>query len=178
MEGIGSLGGAAAGGLRTQILQGSISQKWRGHDTIGGVEQPWTWWLVAAGVLVVAELFTGTFVLLMLGAGALAGSLVALAGGEIWLQVLAFALVSALALWLVRPWINKRLHRPKSEMGLAVIEGADALVVERVDPNHGMVKIEGELWRARPYDVEKIYEPGERVRVIKVDGATALVWRD
>ncbi len=137
----------------------------------------WIWWLLAAVVLIVAELFTGTFVLLMLGTGALAASLAGLAGAPGWLMVLVFAVVSALSLAVVRPWINKRFSKGK-EMGLSVIEGADVLVVERIDRDHGMVKIEGELWRARPYDVGQTYEPGERVRVVKVDGATALVWRD
>jgi membrane protein implicated in regulation of membrane protease activity len=63
-------------------------------------------------------------------------------------------------------------------MGLSVTEGSDALVVERVDADNGLVKIGGELWRARPYDATKTYVPGDRVRVVKVDGATALVWRD
>lgn len=141
--------------------------------------EDWIWWLIAAAVLVIAELFTGTFVLLMLGAGALAGSVAALVGLNYAGQGVVFGVVSALSLWLVRPWINKRLNRGKAEeLGLAVIEGADVLVVEKIDRDHGMVKIEGELWRARPYDVDKTYEPGERVRVVKVDGATALVWRD
>ena len=137
----------------------------------------WVWWLIAAVILILAELFTGTFVLLMLGTGALAAAAAGLAGAPGWVMVLVFALVSALSLWLLRPWINRRFSKGK-EMGLSVIEGSDVLVVERVDREHGMVKIEGELWRARPYDVGQSYEPGERVRVVKVDGATALVWRD
>jgi membrane protein implicated in regulation of membrane protease activity len=137
----------------------------------------WVWWLIAAVILILAELFTGTFVLLMLGTGALAASAAGLAGAPGWVMVLVFAVVSALSLWLLRPWINRRFSKGK-EMGLSVIEGSDVLVVERVDREHGMVKIEGELWRARPYDVGQTYEPGERVRVVKVDGATALVWRD
>src|SRR5262245_36334925 len=98
---------------------------WRGHDTIDGVADvaDWIWWLVAAVILVVAELFTGTFVLLMLGTGALAASIAGLLGAPGWLMVLVFAVVSALSLWLLRPWINKRFGRGK-EMGLAVIEGA------------------------------------------------------
>ncbi|HCT81234.1 MAG TPA: activity regulator of membrane protease YbbK [Micromonosporaceae bacterium] len=139
--------------------------------------EDWIWWLIAGVVLIIAELFTFTFVMLMLGAGAIAAALVGLFGAPGWVMVLVFAVVSALSLWLVRPWINKRFGRGR-EMGLAVIEGADVLVVEKIDRDHGMVKIEGELWRARPYDVDKTYEPGERVRVVKVDGATALVWRD
>jgi membrane protein implicated in regulation of membrane protease activity len=142
------------------------------------VVRDWAWWLIAAAVLIVAELFNGTFVLLMLGVGALAASIVGLVGFPGWVEVLVFAVVAPLALWLVRPWINKRLHKSEQDMGLAKIEGSDAVVIERVDRDRGMVKIEGEVWRARPYDVEESYEPGERVRVIKVDGATAMVWRD
>lgn len=137
------------------------------------------WWLIAAGALVIAELFSGTFVLLMFGVGALAASVVSLAGAPGWLAALVFAAVSALALWVVRPFINKRLHKADDQkMGNATVEGATASVLERVDGDHGMVKIEGELWRARPYDSEMVYEPGERVRVLRVDGATALVGRD
>jgi membrane protein implicated in regulation of membrane protease activity len=135
------------------------------------------WWLIAGAALVIAELFTGTFVLLMLGIGALAAGVVGLFGASGWVMAIVFAVVSAVSLWLLRPWINKRFGRGR-EMGLAVIEGADVLVVERVTRDTGMVKIEGELWRARPYDVDQTYEPGDRVRVVKVDGATALVWRD
>lgn len=139
----------------------------------------WVWWLIAAGALIIAELFSGTFVLLMFGVGALAASVVGLVGAPGWAQALVFAIVSALALWLVRPWINKRLHKGEDQkMGMATIEGAHASVIERVDRDHGMVKIEGELWRARPYDSEMIFEPGERVRVLRVEGATAVVGRD
>jgi membrane protein implicated in regulation of membrane protease activity len=154
---------------------------WRGHDTIVCVADwaDWVWWLIAAGALVIAELFSGTFVLLMFGVGAFAASVVSLAGAPGWVAALVFAAVSALALWLVRPMINKRLHKAEDQkMGMATTEGAAASVIERVDRDHGMVKIGGELWRARPYDSEMIYEPGERVRVLRVDGATAMVGRD
>ena len=138
------------------------------------------WWLVIAGALIISELFLGTFVLLMLGVGALAAAFIGVAGVPGWVQLLTFAAVSVLALVVVRPWMKNRWFKPTdgAEMGLAAVEGADALVTQRVDPENGQVKIDGELWRARPYDATRTYEPGERVRVVKVDGATALVWRD
>ncbi len=139
------------------------------------------WWLLLAAVAVIAELFTGTFVLLMLAAGALVASLVGLADAPGWIQGIAFVVVSVLSLAVVRPWMKHRWFRQDADaasMGLSVTEGSDALVVERVDADNGLVKIGGELWRARPYDATKTYVPGDRVRVVKVDGATALVWRD
>ena len=51
-------------------------------------------------------------------------------------------------------------------------------MLEEVDADRGLVKIDGELWTARAFDGTEKYLPGERVRVIKVKGATAIVWRD
>ena len=53
-----------------------------------------------------------------------------------------------------------------------------ATVLEEVDADHGLIKIDGELWTARSFDGTEKFLPGERVRVIKVRGATAIVWRD
>ena len=137
------------------------------------------WLLVAVG-LAVAEVFTGTFVLIMLAAGGLAAAATAALGGEIWAQGLVFAIVSALALVVVRPAIRRHLDTsgPDAQIGLAAIEGSTCVVLEHVDADHGLVKIEGETWRARSYDGTQEFEPGERVRVIEVKGATAMVWRD
>jgi membrane protein implicated in regulation of membrane protease activity len=137
------------------------------------------WLLVAVG-LAVAEVFTGTFVLIMLAAGGLAAAATAALGGEIWAQGLVFAIVSALALVVVRPAIRRHLDTsgPDAQIGLAAIEGSTCVVLEHVDADHGLVKIEGETWRARSYDGTQEFEPGDRVRVIEVKGATAMVWRD
>jgi membrane protein implicated in regulation of membrane protease activity len=132
-------------------------------------------WLLVAVVLGIAEVFTGTLVLLMLAAGALA-----VLGLELWSQGLVFALVSALALVVVRPAMKRHIDLSGSDtpIGLPALEGSQALVLERVDADHGLVKIEGEMWRARSFDGTQAYEPGERVRVVELKGATAMVWRD
>jgi membrane protein implicated in regulation of membrane protease activity len=62
---------------------------------------PATGWWIAAGVLVAAELGTGTFYLLMLALGALAGALAAHAGLGLNAQLLVAALLGggAVAVW-------------------------------------------------------------------------------
>jgi membrane protein implicated in regulation of membrane protease activity len=138
-------------------------------------------WLVIGVALAVAEVFTTTFVLIMFSAGALAAAALAAIGAPIWLQIIAFGAVSAAAMGLLRPVIQRHLHQGDqytAPMGLAAIEGSSGLVLERVDLDHGMIKIEGELWTARPYDSTQTFEPGERVRVIEIKGATVLVWKE
>jgi membrane protein implicated in regulation of membrane protease activity len=137
------------------------------------------WLLIAIGLAVV-EIFTVTFGFIMFAAGALAAAATAALGGAVWTQALVFAIVSALALFVIRPAVKRRLDdsSPAADIGLAAIEGSSCLVLERVDADHGLVKIEGETWRARSFDGTQAYEPGDRVRVIEVKGATAMVWKD
>ncbi len=53
----------------------------------------WSYWLVAAGAIVIVELFIGTFYLLMIAIGLAAGALAALLGLGLALQTLVAALV-------------------------------------------------------------------------------------
>ncbi|GAB3810046.1 NfeD family protein [Micromonospora zhanjiangensis] len=139
-------------------------------------------WIVLGVVLAVAEIFTTTLFLIMFAVGALAAAGAAALGAPIALQALVFALVSALTVVAVRPTIKKHLESATDDhgtpIGVAAIEGADALVLDRVDADGGQIKIDGELWTARAYDGTQVFEPGERVRVIEVRGVTAMVWRD
>jgi membrane protein implicated in regulation of membrane protease activity len=137
-------------------------------------------WLVVGIVLAIAEAFTTTFVLIMFAAGALAAAAGAAFGAPLWLQLLVFAVVSAGSLIGVRPFLARHLHPDGSAapMGVAALEGGTGLVLERVDLDHGMIKIDGEMWRARPVDTHQVYEPGERVRIVEIKGTTALVWKE
>lgn len=67
------------------------------------VDESTQWWLMA-GVLVVAELATGTFYLLMIALGAVAGALAAHAGLQTEFQVSAAAVVAGLTAggWYLR----------------------------------------------------------------------------
>jgi membrane protein implicated in regulation of membrane protease activity len=139
-------------------------------------------WIVLAVALAIGEAFTATLLVIMFAAGALAASGAAALGAPFLLQVIVFALVSGLSVAAVRPIILKHarsaLESGETAFGVEAIEGSQAMVLEEVDGDRGMVKIDGEMWQARSFDGDEKYLPGERVRVIKVRGATAIVWRD
>ena len=139
-------------------------------------------WIILGVVLAVAEIFTTTLFLIMFGVGAFAAAGAAALGAPVALQAVVFAVVSALSVAVVRP-VVRRHARPALEtgeqpFGVEALEGATAVVLEPVDADRGMIKIDGELWTARSYDATRTYAEGERVQVIKVRGATALVWQD
>lgn len=139
-------------------------------------------WVVLAVVFAVAEAFTGTLVLLMFAAGAVAAAVAAGLGGGLVVQAAVFALASALSLWLLRPIIKKHalpaLKNAEDQIGIKALEGAPGVVLEQVTQHSGLVRVEGEVWTARTYDATQVIEPNERIRVIELRGTTALVWRD
>ena len=62
----------------------------------------WTMWFVLAGVIVILEIFTGTFYLLMVGIGFAAGGIAALAGADNPLQLAVAAAVGVIATYTLR----------------------------------------------------------------------------
>ena len=62
----------------------------------------WTMWLIGAGILVIAELFTGTFYLLMIAIGLSFGALAAVLGADGPAQTLVAAAVGVAATMILR----------------------------------------------------------------------------
>ena len=74
--------------------------EWRRVAPIGfgGLQMAdWMVWLVLAGILVILELFSGTFYLLMLAIGLVAGALAAMAGAGAEVQIILAAIVGVVA---------------------------------------------------------------------------------
>jgi membrane protein implicated in regulation of membrane protease activity len=139
-------------------------------------------WVVLAVALAIGEVFTVGFLLIFFGAGALAAGGAAALGLPLVIQVLVFAVVSGLSLGAVRPIIMRHqkpaIETGETPFGIEALEGRHGTVLEEVGPDHGMVKIDGELWSARSFDGHETYAEGERVRILEVKGATVIVWRD
>ena len=135
-------------------------------------------WLVAGFALIVAEVLTGGFVLIMLGIGALAAAAFAALGGSIWGEVAGFAGTSVALTTLARPMLKRRLHTAHVPTNVDALLGDRAIVVSTVDAHGGKIKLRGELWSARAYDETEVLEPGQRVTVMTISGATAVVMGD
>ena len=129
-------------------------------------------------VLVVSEIISLTLVLGMLGVGALAAAGIAFAGFGPLLQVLGFAAASTALLLFVRPPVKAALDRggTTERTDVRMLQGASAVVVQRVSDDSGQVRLNGELWRARPYAGTGPVDVGKPVSVAAVEGATLLIY--
>src|SRR3954468_5144201 len=136
----------------------------------------WVVWAVAAAILAAGEAASAALVLGPLALAAVFAAIVAAAGADVGIQVVAFILASLGSLLILRPIAKRHLHvPPRMRTGTAALVGTSATVLEPVSRDGGRVKIGGEIWSARTYDEDQVLEPGDRVEVLKIDGATALV---
>ena len=111
---------------------------------------PTLWWLTA-GVLVAAELATGTFYLLMLALGCVAGALAAHAGAALSTQLVSAALLGGGA---TVAWHFKRLRRPpaaptESNRDVNLDIGQQVQVPEWAGDGTARVQYRGAAWSVR-----------------------------
>lgn len=111
----------------------------------------WVNWLVAAGALIVLEMFTGTFYLLMIGLGLAVGGLAALASQGPAVQFVAAAIVGVVAtLILRRSRIGRRgrsdaTRDPNVNLDIGQTVFVDAWMLEG-DRHAARVKYRGADW--------------------------------
>jgi membrane protein implicated in regulation of membrane protease activity len=138
---------------------------------------PWLLWLIAAGLFAAGELASVDFVLLMFAGGAVGGMLVALAGGAVALQFLAFVAISLAMLAVVRPIAKRHLMQGQPEQldGVQAVVGRTARVTRAVDRHSGRIKLGADEWTARTQQEGEAFAIGTTVRILQVEGATAVV---
>ncbi|MFG3441927.1 NfeD family protein [Nonomuraea sp. NPDC047897] len=137
----------------------------------------WVIWVILALVLGVAEIFTLTASLGMLGVAALLTAAAAAIGLPVPLQLLVFALSSTAGLFVVRPLAVRHIRQPQlRRFGVEALLGKPAYVVSEVTGRDGRIRIGGEEWSARAYDETLVIPTGATVDVIEIEGATALVY--
>jgi membrane protein implicated in regulation of membrane protease activity len=131
-----------------------------------------TLWALTGLVLVIAELVTGTFYLLMLGLAAFGAALTGWLGLEFSVQTVVAIAVSALGCWGVH--IYKARNRAQQ---MAPIDaGMPASFESWLDPGGRLARVRyrGASWDARVEGGEAL-EPGATVYVLATDGNTLRV---
>ena len=133
-------------------------------------------WLVLTVVFLIAEAATVTVISLWFAAGSLTAMAMALLGGSLWLQVLVFLVVSAVALTALRPLTRKYLTPAITATNNDSVIGSVGIVTGDIDniSAAGQIKLNGMEWSARSSSGEAI-KTGTKVRVDKIEGVKVFV---
>jgi membrane protein implicated in regulation of membrane protease activity len=137
----------------------------------------WVIWLIVAGALGVAEIFTLTAALGLLSAAALITAAFA-AVLPLPFQFVAFTVAAIVGVVLIRPIALRHMRQPQLErFGVDALVGKPAYVLQEVTSMSGRVRIDGEEWTARAaYDDTLVIPTGTVVHVMQISGSTALVY--
>lgn len=156
--------------ITTQSKQGTFRK--------GGKNMNWAAiiWLGLTVAFLIAEASTVTVISLWFAAGSLVAMAMALLGGAVWLQVLTFLVVSAVALTALRPLVRKYLTPKLTATNIDSIIGSIGIVTAPIDNigAAGQVKLNGMEWTARSTSGEPI-PAGSKVRVDKIEGVKVFV---
>lgn len=137
----------------------------------------WLLWIIISIVCLILELSSGDFFILCFAIGAAASSIFAGCGLSLTWQIIIFAVVSALSLFLLRPALLRKLHQPNRERlsNAEAMVGQTGRVSEDIEANgYGRVAIDGDDWKARSADGSPISKD-TRVQVLKVDSIILTV---
>ena len=108
--------------------------------------------------------------------GGLAALIASLCGGPLWLQVLLFLLVSALAIVITRPLARKMQGESRTSTNADMALGQDGVVTQEINNllGVGRVTVRGNSWAARSADHTPI-PVGTTVTVERIEGVKLIV---
>lgn len=137
----------------------------------------WQYWLITAGIFLIAEIITTGFLVFWLGIGALIAMCVSFFIDNLIIQMVVFLVSSVILIFATKPFVQKFLNNNnKTETNVFSLIGKNALVIEDIDniDGKGQIKVDGEIWSAESANTSNL-EKGTEVKIIKIDGVKAIV---
>lgn len=133
-------------------------------------------WLAATVILFIAEAVTVNLVTVWFAVGALVALIAAVAGAQMWLQIVLFVAVTIITLIFTRPLAKKYFNGKHEATNADMVIGKIAVVTESIDniAAKGAVSCMGKVWSARGEGDEPISE-GEKVTVKAIQGVKLIV---
>lgn len=140
------------------------------------MELTWLIWIVAMVAFAILEVATVNMVSVWFIGGAAAALIAQLLGGNIWVQIVVFFVVSAILLACLRPFTRKFITPKKTATNADMAIGRQAYVTEEVDNlrGTGSLKLDGKEWSVRSVSGENI--PADTlVNIVKMEGVRLYV---
>lgn len=136
----------------------------------------WHYWLLAAGIFFVAEMFTAGFLIFWLGIAAFITMVVSFFISNLIVQTVVFVVASVVLILATKPFVKKFMDVKPTKTNAFSIIGKKAIVIKDIDSinNGGQIKVDGQVWSAVGKNDIKI-EKGTEVEVLCIDGVKTVV---
>lgn len=143
--------------------------------------EPYLIWIIAGFALLILELISGTFYLLVLGLAAFAGAVATWLGAPFIMQVAAAGIAVGIGAWITYRWHASQRTNSDQENAIDI---AQTVTVERwIDNTAGLLRVRyrGTEWDARVTGNDAAAAsaaPGSRLYIVAQDGQTWVVSTD
>ena len=136
-----------------------------------------TIWLAVLVVCVGIEIATMGLTTIWFAGGALVSAILAALNAPLWLQIVAFFVVSLILLYLTRPVAVKYFNKDRVKTNVESLIGRQAIVISEIDNLQGIgqVTVGGQEWSARSVKDDIQLPVGSVVVVRSVSGVKLIV---
>ena len=133
-------------------------------------------WIIAMVVFLVVEAITVGLASIWFAVGSLAAMICAMLDAKIWLQIVVFLVVSAVALYFTRPLVKKYVNGKVQPTNADMAIGKECRVTETINnvEGTGAVYVDGKTWTARSEN-DEIIEKDELVTALRIEGVKLIV---
>lgn len=138
----------------------------------GSYTYMWLW--IAIGFAIIEAITVG-IVSIWFALGAVAAMLASLVIGDLFIQVLVFAVVSAFLLVKTRKIAVEKLKIGQHKTNIDELIGEECAVVTAIEAHEtGEVKLNGKIWRAVS-ESHQAYKVGDLANVMRIEGVTIII---
>lgn len=136
-----------------------------------------TIWLAVLVVCVGIEIATMGLTTIWFAGGALVSAILAALNAPLWLQIVAFFVVSLILLYLTRPVAVKYFNKDRVKTNVESMIGRQAIVISEIDNLQGIgqITVGGQEWSARSVKDDVQLPVGSVVVVRSVSGVKLIV---
>ena len=134
-------------------------------------------WLLAAAIFIIIEIVTLGLTSIWFAGGAIVAAIAAAFQVDLLIQLILFAVISAVLLIFTRPVARKHLTTKTVKTNVESLIGEEAIVKEEINnlEEQGVAVLNGQEWTARAMDNATIIPAGTKVTVQRISGVKLIV---
>lgn len=129
-------------------------------------------WVFIAVIFTIFELITGTFILIWFAVGSAVAAVLNYLGFDIYVQFIAFAIVSLILILSTRKFADRITPEPTKKTTAERLIGKHGKVIRKRDGNNCIVNVKGEEWSATGEDDLDV---GDEVEIIAIESIKLVV---
>jgi len=137
-------------------------------------------WLLLAAIFIVIEIISLGLTTIWFAGGAFVAALAGLAGANLLVQVILFAVVSIILLVVTRPVAKKYLDSRTEKTNAEALIGQNAVVLDEVNNllETGRAKINGMEWTARSKEDSVIIPADTVAKIVDIKGVKLILEKE